>query len=186
MHQTASRRMLLVAASVAVGVLLGALARSIERVGWFLVDGPLLGGMLGFVFGTAVLIFVQVRDAMRRHAWRKWSTPILLVALLALHLPVLGFLAFMLFGPETICLWDPLRDTRLSSPGVLERFQSVRTGMSMAEVVAILGQPTSRAAGVWRYSSDGACQDCDKAWLMLGLRFEDGRVSRIYQQWEPD
>ena len=94
-----------------------------------------------------------------------------------------GVIAFGLYacsGVESYCYVYPSIDTRYA-PGFSERkFAEVRAGMSMDEVIALLGQPYHSGSGRnsvrWSYAQDGKCFWTDWAWLGREIVFKDGRV----------
>ena len=91
-------------------------------------------------------------------------------------------------GVESYCYVFPSIDTRYA-PGFSERkFAEIKAGMSMDEVITLLGEPYHRGGGRnsvrWSYTQDGRCSWADWAWLGREIVFKDGRVveriSRIY------
>jgi hypothetical protein len=102
-----------------------------------------------------------------------------------------GVVAFGLYtcsGVESYCYLYPSIDTRYA-PGFSERkFAEVRAGMSMDEVITLLGQPYHSGSGRnpvrWSYTQDGKCFWADWSWLGREIVFKNGRVvegvSRIY------
>ena len=94
-----------------------------------------------------------------------------------------GVIAFGLYaftGVESYCYVYPSIDTRYA-PGFSERkFAEVRAGMSMDEVVALLGQPYHKGEGRnsirWSYTQDGKCSWADWAWFGREIVFKHGRV----------
>ena len=102
-----------------------------------------------------------------------------------------GVIAFGLYtcsGVESYCYVYPSIDTRYASGFSERKFAEVRAGMSMDEVITLLGEPYHRGVGrssVRRsYTQDGKCFWADWAWLGREIVFKDGRVveriSRIY------
>jgi hypothetical protein len=101
---------------------------------------------------------------------------------------VIAFGLYTCSGVESYCYVYPSIDTRYA-PGFSERkFAQVRVGMSMDEVVILIGEPYHRGRGRnsvrWSYTQDGECFWADWAWLGREIVFKDGRVveriSRIY------
>ncbi len=101
---------------------------------------------------------------------------------------VIAFSLYMCFGFESYNYVYPSIDTRYA-PGFSERtFAQVRAGMSVDDVVTLLGEPYHRGVGRnsvrWSYTQDGKCSWADWAWLGREIVFEEGRVveriSRIY------
>lgn len=126
------------------------------------------------------LLLVSCGVAVAKVKWRR-----------AAGLGIGGVIAFGLYacsGVESYCYVYPSIDTRYA-PGYSERnFAEVRAGMSMDEVITLLGEPYHRGAGRnsvrWSYTQDGKCCWADWAWLGREIVFKDGRVieriSRIY------
>lgn len=101
---------------------------------------------------------------------------------------VIAFGLYTCFGFESYNYVYPSIDTRYA-PGFSERkFAQVRAGMSMDEVITLLGEPCHRGPGRnsvrWSYTQDGKCSWADWAWLGREIVFAGGRVveriSRVY------
>ena len=101
---------------------------------------------------------------------------------------VIGFGLYTCSGVESYCYVYPSIDTRYAHGFSEEKFAEVRAGMSMDEVITLLGQPYHSGSGRnsvrWSYTQDGKCSWADWAWLGREIVFKDGRVvervSRIY------
>ena len=101
---------------------------------------------------------------------------------------VLAFALYASFGFESYCYIYPSIDTRYAHGFSEQKFAQVRTGMSMEDVVSLLGEPYHNSPGRnyvrWSYTQDGKCSWADWAWLGREVIFQDGRVveriSRVY------
>jgi outer membrane protein assembly factor BamE (lipoprotein component of BamABCDE complex) len=91
-------------------------------------------------------------------------------------------------GVESYCYVYPSIDTRYASGFSESKFAEVRAGMSMNEVITLLGEPYHRGGGRnsvrWSYTQDGKCFWADWAWLGREIVFMDvlvvERLSRVY------
>jgi len=101
---------------------------------------------------------------------------------------VIAFGLYTCFGFESYCYVYPSIDTRYASGFSEHKFAQVHAGMSMGEVITLLGEPYHKGFGrnyvQWSYTQDGKCSWADWAWLGREIVFKDGRVveriSRIY------
>lgn len=155
--------------------------------GWFLPHGAILGGLVGCSFST--LIFGG-QKCIQLYKEKDWLTRRRFFGVVVLgctfFLSNLG-IGLIILAPETICLWNPLVDTVLSQPSIVDDFKKVKLGMSTREVVDLIGKPLTVDSNMWQYTNDGKCgETCDRAWLFLAVFFEDDRVVKIWKQWSYD
>ncbi len=102
---------------------------------------------------------------------------------------LIGFLVITLafiFFPERKFIFDPLIDTKFSTPHTFKNFKDVTVGMDTIQVEELIGRPMSRSFSVkyskcknvtnsnlFNYSKDGACSWGDFAWLGLYIFYDE-------------
>ena len=98
------------------------------------------------------------------------------------------FLLYMRVGCESYCFAFPSIDTRYADGFSEKAFAQVRVGMTMEEVVNLLGTPlggpSAQANAQWNFTEDGKCPWTDWAWLGRTIVFRDDRVAeKIARVW---
>ncbi|MBD2597806.1 hypothetical protein H6G74_26285 [Nostoc spongiaeforme FACHB-130] len=86
---------------------------------------------------------------------------------------------------ESVFIFNPLIDTKLPPGFTLQKFDSIKPGMSKAEVSKILSAPrySSDDGLSWRYGEDGAAPFGDFAWFEFTIHFDEaGKVMKTERQ----
>ncbi|WP_236141127.1 hypothetical protein [Nostoc sp. CMAA1605] len=104
---------------------------------------------------------------------------------------IVFFVIFVLFvgifftGSESEFIFYPLIDTQ-SPPGfTVQKFESIKPGMTKFEVSKILPTPkySSEDGGSWHYGEDGAAPFGDFAWFDFTIHFDaEGKVMKTERQ----
>ncbi len=138
-----------------------------------------------FTFGLSFFGFVISAISMRKFLFRGLGfvfTPFVIAFF------GLSFLLslFSLTGCETMCVYNPLIDTRHSADFNPYNVPRLEVGMSREKVISLIGTPLGENNGYMDYTSDGAFKFGDFAWFELLIKLEDGKVSKITSLWCDD
>ncbi|WP_413198828.1 hypothetical protein [Nostoc piscinale] len=104
---------------------------------------------------------------------------------------ILFFVIFVLPVGISVCfsesefIFYPLIDTQLPPGFTMQKFESIKPGMTKAEVSKILPVPKylSEDDSSWHYGQDGAAPFGDFAWFEFIIRFNaEGKVIKTERQ----
>jgi hypothetical protein len=116
------------------------------------------------------------------------------------------FLLWVAEGGESYCPWNPYIDTRFPESFNIKNLDKIKVGMEKPEVIGLIGEPLYKRNGaiewysingqrfyrnrddieVYIYSSDGASNFGDWAWLSIRIWFKDDTVNEIFIRWQHD
>lgn len=87
---------------------------------------------------------------------------------------VLPFGIWLQFFTESEFIFNPLIDTQLPPGFTNQKFDSIKPGMTKAEVLQILPPPMylSNDETSWSYGNDGAAYFGDFAWFQFTIHFD--------------
>ncbi len=94
------------------------------------------------------------------------------------------YVVAVVFCTEMYCPWNPSIDTVYADGFSEEAFLTIREGMTMSDVNALMCDPVSNWTDpvgrtfVW-YTSDGRCKFWDFAYIQRGLLLTNGVVSEV-------
>lgn len=130
-------------------------------------------------------------DTLKKHVSLQWGIVIVIVILVVIPLMVL-------FSIESYFYPSPYIDTEFAHGFSWENYEKVENGMTEQEVVALLGSPFEKPAGIsgpkggcgsisgkgecWVYTQDGKSPHWDFAWIAVIVRFDENMRADGKQQ----
>jgi hypothetical protein len=124
-----------------------------------------------------IILLINVRKSFRL------NKKICILLLPAKYFILYFFSIFFLFGVETLCVWDPLADTKYSDTFNIYNLDKVKEGMTIEQIDLLVGKPlwvriNEEGIEELRYTGDGKNKFRDYAWVYIQLDFKDNILKK--------